>query len=83
VEREGGKPSSVAARVATASDLEGFTNALSLGFRDDQGEDTNAERLALLVADREAVLAQLEDTPRNLDLIESKINFYRERLEQQ
>jgi DNA-binding transcriptional MerR regulator len=47
------------------------------------GEDTNAERLALLEAHREAVLAQLEDTAKNLDLIEWKINFYRERLEQQ
>jgi DNA-binding transcriptional MerR regulator len=47
------------------------------------GEDTNAERLALLEAHREAVLAQLEETAKNLDLIEWKINFYRERLEQQ
>ncbi len=48
-----------------------------------QGEATNAERLALLEAHREAVLAQLEETARNLDLIEWKINFYRNRLEQQ
>jgi DNA-binding transcriptional MerR regulator len=48
-----------------------------------QGEATNAERLALLEAHREAVLAQLEETARNLDLIEWKINFYRDRLEQQ
>jgi DNA-binding transcriptional MerR regulator len=48
-----------------------------------QGEDTDAERLALLEAHREAVLMRLEETARNLDLIDWKINFYRERLEQQ
>jgi DNA-binding transcriptional MerR regulator len=48
-----------------------------------QGEDTDAERLALLEAHREAVLIRLEETARNLDLIDWKINFYRERLEQQ
>jgi DNA-binding transcriptional MerR regulator len=48
-----------------------------------RGESTNAERMALLEAHREAVLARLEETARNLDLIEWKINFYRERLEQQ
>jgi DNA-binding transcriptional MerR regulator len=48
-----------------------------------QGEDTDAERLALLEAHREAVLVRLEETARNLDLIDWKINFYRERLEQQ
>jgi hypothetical protein len=48
-----------------------------------RGEATHAERLALLEAHREAVLAQLEDTAKNLDLIEWKINFYRDRLEQQ
>jgi DNA-binding transcriptional MerR regulator len=48
-----------------------------------QGEDTDAERLALLEAHREAVLTRLEETARNLDLIDWKINFYRERLEQQ
>jgi hypothetical protein len=31
-------------------------------------------------AHREAVLAELEATARNLDLIEYKINFYKERL---
>jgi DNA-binding transcriptional MerR regulator len=48
-----------------------------------QGDDTDAERLALLEAHREAVLVRLEETARNLDLIDWKINFYRERLEQQ
>ena len=46
-----------------------------------KGERTNGERLALLEAHRRTVLAQLEETARNLDLIEWKINFYRERLE--
>ena len=46
-----------------------------------QGERTNGERLALLEAHRSKVLAQLEETARNLDLIDWKINFYRERLE--
>jgi hypothetical protein len=45
------------------------------------GEKTNGERLAMLEAHRRAVVAQLEQTARNLDLIEWKINFYRERLE--
>jgi DNA-binding transcriptional MerR regulator len=48
-----------------------------------KGERTNAERLQLLEAHRQSVLAQLEETARNLDLIEWKINFYRERLESQ
>jgi DNA-binding transcriptional MerR regulator len=48
-----------------------------------QGEDTDAERLALLEAHREAVLIRLEETARNLDLIDWKINLYRERLEPQ
>jgi DNA-binding transcriptional MerR regulator len=48
-----------------------------------KGESTNADRLALLEEHRERVLAQLEATARNLDQIEWKINFYRERLEQQ
>jgi DNA-binding transcriptional MerR regulator len=46
-----------------------------------QGDGTNAERLALLEAHRDAVLAQLEETAKNLDLIEWKINLYREQLE--
>lgn len=48
-----------------------------------KGDGTNAERLAMLEAHRETVLAQLEETARNLDLIEWKINLYRERLEQE
>jgi len=44
------------------------------------GEDTNEERLALLEAHRENVLATLEATSRNLEQIDWKINFYRERL---
>ncbi len=44
------------------------------------GEDTNEERLALLEAHREAVLAEVERTARNLELIEWKIGFYKERL---
>lgn len=48
-----------------------------------RGEDSNAERLALLEAHRETVLARLEETARNLELIEWKINLYREQLEQQ
>jgi DNA-binding transcriptional MerR regulator len=44
------------------------------------GEDTNAARSALLEAHREAVLAGLETTAKNLELIEWKINFYKERL---
>jgi hypothetical protein len=39
--------------------------------------------MALLQEHRERVLAQLEATARNLDQIEWKINYYRERLEQQ
>ena len=44
------------------------------------GDDTNAQRLALLEAHREKVQAELEATARNLELIEYKINFYRERI---
>jgi DNA-binding transcriptional MerR regulator len=44
------------------------------------GEATNEERLALLETHREAVLAELEATAKNLELIEWKINFYKERL---
>jgi DNA-binding transcriptional MerR regulator len=46
-----------------------------------QGDGTNSQRLALLEAHRDAVLAQLEETAKNLDLIEWKINLYREQLE--
>jgi DNA-binding transcriptional MerR regulator len=45
-----------------------------------RGEDTHAARLALLEQHRDAVRAQLEETARNLDLIDFKIDFYRERL---
>ena len=44
------------------------------------GEATNEERLALLEAHRGNVLAGLEATARNLELVEWKINFYKERL---
>jgi DNA-binding transcriptional MerR regulator len=44
------------------------------------GASTNEERLALLEAHRDAVLAGLEATARNLELIESKIDVYKERL---
>jgi DNA-binding transcriptional MerR regulator len=44
------------------------------------GEATNAARLALLVAHRQAVLAGLEATAKNLELIDWKINYYKERL---
>ncbi len=47
------------------------------------GEDNAAERVALLEAHRAAVVAQLEETARNLELIDWKINLYRERLETQ
>jgi DNA-binding transcriptional MerR regulator len=42
------------------------------------GEATNEERLALLEAHRDVVLAGLEETARSLELIEWKINLYRE-----
>jgi DNA-binding transcriptional MerR regulator len=44
------------------------------------GDDTHEARLALLVAHREAVRAHLDQTARNLDLIDYKIDYYRERL---
>jgi DNA-binding transcriptional MerR regulator len=44
------------------------------------GDATNAERLALLEAHRAVVLAELEATTRNLELIDWKIHFYKERL---
>lgn len=47
------------------------------------GDDSNRERLELLEAHRVRVLAQLEQTANNLELIEWKINLYRERLEHQ
>ena len=44
------------------------------------GEATNAERLALLEAHRDAVLAGLETTTRNLELIDRKIEIYEEKI---
>jgi DNA-binding transcriptional MerR regulator len=44
------------------------------------GDETNEDRLALLEAHRDAVRAQLEQTAGHLDLIDWKIDFYRERL---
>ena len=46
------------------------------------GDDTHEARLALLEAHREAVRAKLAETASNLDLIEYKIDYYRERLAQ-
>jgi DNA-binding transcriptional MerR regulator len=45
-----------------------------------RGDDTQEERMALLEAHREAVRAHLEETAAHLDLIEWKIDLYRERL---
>jgi DNA-binding transcriptional MerR regulator len=45
-----------------------------------EGDDTNEERLALLEAHREAVRARLEETAGHLELIDWKIDLYRERL---
>jgi len=47
------------------------------------GEGNDRERLALLEAHRERVLRRLEETAGNLELIEWKINLYRERLERE
>ena len=47
-----------------------------------RGEDTNEERLQLLESHRRDVLAQLEETAGHLELIDWKINLYRERLEE-
>ena len=44
------------------------------------GDETHEARLALLQEHREAVRARLAETERNLELIEYKIDFYRERL---
>lgn len=48
-----------------------------------RGDDTHEARLALLAQHREAVRERLAETERNLDLIDWKINYYRERLAQQ
>jgi DNA-binding transcriptional MerR regulator len=45
-----------------------------------QGADTHEARLALLESHRAAVRARLAETERNLELIERKIDYYRERL---
>jgi DNA-binding transcriptional MerR regulator len=44
------------------------------------GAETHEARLALLQEHREAVRARLAETERNLELIDRKIDFYRERL---
>jgi DNA-binding transcriptional MerR regulator len=44
------------------------------------GDGTHRERLALLEAHRESVREQLAATERNLELIDRKIDYYRERL---
>jgi DNA-binding transcriptional MerR regulator len=45
-----------------------------------RGDRTHPERLALLEAHRENVRSQLAETERSLELIDRKIDFYRERL---
>lgn len=44
------------------------------------GEATNEDRLALLEAHRDLVLAGIKETARSLELIEWKINVYKEAL---
>ena len=44
------------------------------------GDTTHPDRLALLEAHRERVRAQVAATERNLELIDRKIDYYRERL---
>lgn len=44
------------------------------------GAETHEARLALLQEHREAVRARLAETERNLELVDRKIDFYRERL---
>jgi DNA-binding transcriptional MerR regulator len=45
-----------------------------------RGDDTHEARLALLEAHGDAVRAHLAETERNLELIDYKIGYYRERL---
>jgi DNA-binding transcriptional MerR regulator len=45
-----------------------------------RGDDTHEARLELLEAHRDAVRAHLDETARNLELIDYKIDYYRERL---
>jgi DNA-binding transcriptional MerR regulator len=47
-----------------------------------EGEGNEKARLALLEAHREAVKALLDETARNLELIDYKIDLYREKLSQ-
>jgi DNA-binding transcriptional MerR regulator len=47
-----------------------------------EGEGNEEARLALLEAHREAVKALLDETARNLELIDYKIDLYREKLSQ-
>jgi len=48
-----------------------------------RGNATSAERMQLLESHREAVRALLNETAKNLELIEAKIDYYRQQLEQQ
>ena len=45
-----------------------------------KGDDSHEARLALLEAHRAAVRERLAETERNLELIDRKIDYYRERL---
>jgi DNA-binding transcriptional MerR regulator len=45
-----------------------------------EGDDSHAARLALLESHRTAVRERLTETERNLELIDRKIDYYRERL---
>jgi DNA-binding transcriptional MerR regulator len=47
------------------------------------GADTHEARLELLERHRDAVRRRLEETAKNLDLIEWKIDYYRERIAEQ
>lgn len=47
-----------------------------------EGEGNEAQRLALLEAQRDEVVERLADVTRNLELIEHKIGMYRRKLEQ-
>ena len=45
-----------------------------------RGEDTNEKRMEMLLEHRESLRSQLEETAQTLELIERKIDYYRERL---
>jgi DNA-binding transcriptional MerR regulator len=47
-----------------------------------EGDGNEAQRLALLEAQRDEVVERLADVTRNLELIEHKIGVYRRKLEQ-